>query len=146
MTAVLLDTNALVWLVTDPGKVAPAALEVLSDTRTEVFVSAVSAWEIAIKTRLGRLDGEPLLSAWTDVLADMTATDLAIGAGDAIFAGRLPWEHTDPFDRMIVAQAARRNLTIATSDRRVLDAALTPTLDTRWRSPRPRSGGKAPSE
>jgi len=47
-----------------------------------------------------------------------------------MLAGRLPWEHKDPFGRMILAQAARRNLTIPTSDSRVLRAALTPTLKT----------------
>jgi PIN domain nuclease of toxin-antitoxin system len=91
-------------------------------------VSAASAWEIAIKTRLGRLDGEPLLSAWSDIIASMTATELPIESADAIFAGRLPWEHRDPFDRMLVAQATRRNLTIATRDDKILGAALTPTL------------------
>jgi len=60
----------------------------------------------------------------------MSATELPIDAADAILAGRLPWDHRDPFDRMIVAQAARRNLTIATSDARMLRAALTPTLKT----------------
>jgi PIN domain nuclease of toxin-antitoxin system len=103
---------------------------VLSQPATEVMVSAASAWEIAIKTRLGRVDGDPLLSAWSDIIGDMTATELPIDAGDAILAGRLPWEHRDPFDRMIVAQAARRNLTVATGDTRILRAALTPTLKT----------------
>lgn len=128
--AVLLDTNALVWLVTAPEKVSDPAREVLSEPTTEVAVSAASAWEIAIKTRLGRLDGDPLLSAWSDILADMSATELPIDASDAILAARLPWEHRDPFDRVIVAQAARRNLTIATSDTRIIQAALTPTLKT----------------
>jgi PIN domain nuclease of toxin-antitoxin system len=128
--AILLDTNALLWLVTAPEKVSDSAREVLSEPTTEVMVSAASAWEIAIKTRLGRLDGDPLLSAWSDIVADMTGTELPIDAGDAILAGRLPWEHKDPFDRVIVAQAARRNLTIATSDTRIIRAALTPTLKT----------------
>jgi PIN domain nuclease of toxin-antitoxin system len=128
--AVLLDTNALLWLVSAPEKVSDSALQRLRDPGTEIMVSAASAWEIAIKTRLGRLDGQPLLSAWPDIIADMTATDLAIDAGDAILAGRLPWEHKDPFDRMLVAQAARRNLTLATSDADILRAALTPTLRT----------------
>ena len=126
--AVLLDTNALLWLVSTPERVSEAARDVLSAPGTEVMVSAASAWEIAIKTRLGRLDGEPLLSAWSDIIADMTATDLPIDSGDAILAGRLPWEHKDPFDRVIVAQAARRNLTIVTSDAHILRAALTATL------------------
>lgn len=128
--AILLDTNALLWLVTSPAKISDNAREVLSEPRTDVMVSAASAWEISIKTRLGRLDGDPLLSAWSDVIADMTATELPIDAGDAILAGRLPWEHKDPFDRVIVAQAARRNLTIATSDTNILRAALTSTLKT----------------
>jgi PIN domain nuclease of toxin-antitoxin system len=128
--AVLLDTNALLWLVSAPEKISDPARQLLGDPGTEIVVSAVSAWEIAIKTRLGRLNGEPLLSAWSDIIADMTATDLAIDAGDAILAGRLPWEHKDPFDRMLVAQAARRNLTLATSDAGILLAALTPTLKT----------------
>ena len=127
---VLLDTNALLWLVGALDKVSDSARQLLGDPETEIMVSAASAWEIAIKTRLGRLDGEPLLSAWSDIIADMAATDLAIDAGDAILAGRLPWEHRDPFDRMLVAQAARRNLTLATSDADILRAALTPTLKT----------------
>ncbi len=69
-----------------------------------------------------------LLSAWRDVVADMAARDLAIDAEDAIFAGRLTWDHADPFDRVLVAQAARRNLTIVTNDREILRAALTPTI------------------
>ena len=126
--AVLLDTSALLWLVSAPEKVSDSARELLRDPSTEIVVSAASAWEIAIKSRLGRLNGEPLLSTWSDILDDMTATELAIDAGDAILAGRLSWEHKDPFDRVLVAQAARRNLTLATSDADILRAALTPIL------------------
>jgi len=123
VTAILLDTNALLWLVTAPEKVSQSARQVLSESQTEILVSAASAWEIAIKSRLGRLDGDPLLSAWSDIVADMTASELPIDAADAILAGRLPWDHKDPFDRIIVAQAARRNLTIATSDTQIIRAA-----------------------
>lgn len=125
---VLLDTSALLRLVSAPEKLSDAARAVLREPSTAVWVSAASAWEIAIKTRLGRLDGNPLLSAWREVIADMTATDLPIKAEDTILAGRLLWEHKDPFDRMLVTQATRRNLTIATSDTRILQAALIPTL------------------
>jgi PIN domain nuclease of toxin-antitoxin system len=118
----------LLWLVGAPESLVPAAREAIADPDREVVVSAVSAWEIAIKTRLGRLGGEPLLAAWPDIMAAMTVTDLPIEAADAIMAGRLPWKHRDPFDRMIVAQAARRGLIIATRDAHILNAALTPTL------------------
>jgi PIN domain nuclease of toxin-antitoxin system len=125
---VLLDTHTLLWLVSTPSDVDASALAVIADPNTNVWVTAASAWEIAIKTRLGRLDGEALLSAWADIIADMSTTELPIESSDAILAGRLPWEHKDPFDRVIVAQALRRNLTIATRDSKILDAALTPTL------------------
>jgi PIN domain nuclease of toxin-antitoxin system len=125
---VLLDTHTLLWLASTPSDVDASTLAVLADPNTNVSVSAASAWEIAIKTRLGRLDGEALLSAWADIVADMSTTELPIESPDAILAGRLPWEHKDPFDRVIVAQALRRNLTIATRDAQILDAALTPTL------------------
>lgn len=69
---VLLDTHTLLWLVSDPSQVTAPALAILSRPDTNLWVTAASAWEISIKTRLGRLDGEPLLSAWTEILADMS--------------------------------------------------------------------------
>ena len=57
-----------------------------------------------------------------------STTELPIESSDGILACRLTWKHKDPFDRVIVAQAPRRNLTIATRDATILDAALTPTL------------------
>ncbi|SOJ55285.1 hypothetical protein MSIMFB_02774 [Mycobacterium simulans] len=125
---VVLDTHTLLWLVSTPESVSREARELLGQRSCTVWVSAVSAWEIATKTRLGRLDGDPLLSAWSDIVNDMAAAELAIDSADAIFAGRLPWEHRDPFDRMLVAQATRRNLTIATRDKQIIRAAFTPTL------------------
>ncbi len=126
--AILLDTHTLLWLASSPDQVSAEARETLADPGRKVAVSAVSAWEIAIKTRLGRLNGEPLLAAWPDIMASMALTEISIEAADGIMAGALPWDHRDPFDRMIVAQAARRGLTIATRDKHILGAALTPTL------------------
>jgi PIN domain nuclease of toxin-antitoxin system len=114
--------------VSAPDQLSANAREAISDPVREIAVSAASAWEIAIKTRLGRLDGEPLLAAWPDIMAAMAVTELPIEVPDAMMAGRLRWNHRDPFDRMIVAQAARRGLTIATRDADILNAALTPTL------------------
>jgi PIN domain nuclease of toxin-antitoxin system len=128
MTAFLLDTNALLWLVSTPDKIADPIRDTLADPTNELVVSAASAWEIAIKTRIGRLDGAPLLSAWDETLASMRAADLAINSADAALAGQLSWNHKDPFDRMIVAQATRRGYTIATSDDRITKSALTAVL------------------
>ena len=131
MTSILLDTNAFLWLVSAPDRIAAPARETFEDRTNELFVSAASAWEVAIKTRIGRLDGAPLLSTWNEVLSGMQVIDLSIESSDAITAGQLNWDHKDPFDRMIVAQAARRGLTIATSDDHVLRGAVTPVIDTR---------------
>ncbi|BBZ01891.1 twitching motility protein PilT [Mycolicibacterium chitae] len=125
---VLLDTHTLLWLVATPEQLRPEIREMLSNRKCAIWVSAASAWEIAIKTKLGRLDGEILLSAWSEILGDMAAGELSIDAQDAILAGRLPWEHRDPFDRVLVAQAVRRNLTVVTRDARILGASLAPTL------------------
>jgi PIN domain nuclease of toxin-antitoxin system len=125
---ILLDTHTLLWLVSMPTSVNADALATLSRPDVNLWVTAASAWEIGIKTRLGRLDGETLLSAWTDVLASMSTSELSVDAQDAILAARLPWDHRDPFDRVIVAQALRRNLTIATRDTKILEAGITPTL------------------
>ncbi|MCA0154902.1 type II toxin-antitoxin system VapC family toxin [Tsukamurella sp. M9C] len=130
MTAVLLDTNALLWLVKSPELVAPQALAVVGDPGNDLFVSAASAWEIAIKTRLGRLDGSGILSSWKETLESMAAQELAMDSADATLAGQLNWEHRDPFDRMIVAQATRRGLAIATSDRVIRQGAMTPIIAT----------------
>lgn len=131
MTAILLDTNALLWLAATPDKISAGERETLADPANELIVSAASAWEVAIKTRIGRLDGGPLLAAWDETLAAMNATPLAIESGDAIMAGQLNWTHKDPFDRMIVAQAARRSLTIATSDDQIATGALTAIMKIR---------------
>lgn len=125
---ILLDTHTLLWLLTEPTTLDPEALTHLSDPATSVWVSAASAWEIAIKTRLGRLDASTLLATWSSQLEAMRVDDLSIDSDDAILAGRLPWDHRDPFDRVIVAQALRRNLTLATRDATILAASLTPTL------------------
>ena len=130
--AVLLDTNAFLWLLVDPSQIAPRVRDHLAAPSTGLIVSAVSAWEVAIKTRARKLPGgENLLSVWDETLSRIRADGIDITAADAIMAGGLPWPHRDPFDRMLVAQAARRGLTLASSDAVVLAGATSPTLDTR---------------
>ncbi|MGV0810066.1 type II toxin-antitoxin system VapC family toxin [Mycolicibacterium setense] len=130
--AVLLDTSVLLWWVVEPDRIAEQVREQLAAPSVELTVSAASAWEVAIKVRAGKLrGGEALLSVWDETLSSIRADVIDITAADAIMAGGLPWPHRDPFDRMLVAQAARRGLTIASSDSAVLAGAISPTLDTR---------------
>lgn len=128
----LLDTCTLLDLAIAPGRLAPRAMAELNDPSTELLVSAVSAWEIAIKTRQGKLlGGEALLASWEQVLLDLRASPVGIDHADAIRAGGLPWAHRDPFDRMLVAQATRHNIPIVTRDEAILGAGVVRTLDSR---------------
>lgn len=109
----LLDTHALLWWLADDRRLSKAARQAIADPTTIVYVSAATAWEIAIKRALGKL------SAPNDLEEQMRAgglTELAISVGDALLAGTLPLHHADPFDRMLVAQAQRGGLTIVTRD------------------------------
>ena len=129
---VLLDTCTVLDLAIAPSRIAAAALAELGDPSVNLLVSAASAWEISIKTRRGRLPGgERLLNAWQRSLLDLRANPLGIDHDDAIRAGGLPWVHRDPFDRMLVAQAARLNVPLVTRDAVIIDAGVVPTLDTR---------------
>ena len=115
---VLLDTRILLWWLADDPALPPAARDPIADADTTVVVSAATAWEIAIKKAAGRLDApDDLLEA----LEVNSFDTLAITAAHARDAGALPAHHTDPFDRMLVAQARAEKLTLVTVDHRFAD-------------------------
>jgi PIN domain nuclease of toxin-antitoxin system len=110
----LLDTHAFLWWLADDPKLHPQARERLADPKSVVFVSSVTIWEIAIKSRLGKLD-----AGSADLLEEITANDfleLPVSARHALLAGSLPGHHEDPFDRMLIAQAWMEELTLVTRD------------------------------
>lgn len=112
----LLDTHVLLWwLAEDPALPAEVAAAV-ADPANDVFVSAATAWEIAIKRAAGKLESPADLEG--QVLAG-GFRPLGITLGHALVAGALPLHHGDPFDRMLVAQAMAESLTIATRDERI---------------------------
>jgi PIN domain nuclease of toxin-antitoxin system len=109
----LVDTHVLLWVLQNSRRMAPAARAALGADGAEVFVSAASGWEIGIKAASGKL------RAPDDLLAEVTASGfivLPITLEDGLAAGALPRHHTDPFDRMLVAQAIARQLTLVTVD------------------------------
>ncbi|MDW4896779.1 MULTISPECIES: type II toxin-antitoxin system VapC family toxin [Streptomyces] len=109
----LLDTHVALWWLSDSDELSDPVKELL-DTEPSVHLSAVSAWEIAIKQSLGKLDGPDDLA---ERVRDSQFTALPITAGHGVRAGRLPALHRDPFDRILVAQAQIEGMTVVTRDK-----------------------------
>lgn len=112
----LLDTHVLLWWLSDDRALTRSARQAIADPAATVYVSAASAWEISIKTALGKLSAPNDLE---DQIKNSDLTELPVTVVDAVAAGALPRHHDDPFDRMLVAQAQRRGLTILTRDRSI---------------------------
>ena len=121
MSALLLDTHALLWWLDDDRRLGPAARHAIQTG--EVFVSIVSLWEIALKHGLGKLAiaAEPVAHAIDR--SGFATLDLARHHCFAL--ARLPHHHRDPFDRMLVAQAESEQLPMMTADRRLAAYPLT---------------------
>jgi len=128
VSAYLLDTHVLLWLLGDPGRVAPAVRTRLADRAVDLLVSAASALEIATKQRLGKVDAGDLVDAWARRTAEIGAVQLPVTAEHAVLAGRLEWPHRDPFDRLLVAQAVVENATLVTQDAAIAAFGRAPVL------------------
>lgn len=117
MTALLLDTHAYVWALTDPDRLSSRARAAIEEPSNVVYVSAASAWEMAIKYRAGRWpEAEILLAQHDDLISRLGAQSLDISAVDAIRAGSLDWDHADPFDRVLAAQSLLHHAELLTRD------------------------------
>jgi len=114
----LLDTHVFVWLVSPPtGGVPEHVMEALDVPGSRCVVSAVSAFEVATKVRLGKFDAaRDLVARWHHYVDRLGAQRLDLSSEHAIEAGRLDWDHRDPFDRLLAAQAHIDGLTFVTSD------------------------------
>lgn len=124
----LLDTHVLLWLLGEPSRVPAPVRDLLADPEVELLVSAVSALEVATKHRLGKLQAGDLLDSWQHRLVDLVATELPVTAEHALLAGRLVWDHRDPFDRLLVAQAVVENAVLVTQDSVILQFDRAPVL------------------
>jgi PIN domain nuclease of toxin-antitoxin system len=109
----LLDTNAFIWWIDDSRRLRAPARDAIRSPENEVVVSAVSAWEIALKVRLRKLRFDADLVEQTDV-NDFQRLEITFEHASA--AGALPLHHRDPFDRMLAAQARHEGLTLVTDD------------------------------
>lgn len=113
MTRLLLDTQVFIWAVMDSPKLSRKARDTMLEAR-QIYVSAVSIWEIAIKARLGKIAADP--QAMVRAISDSGFIELAISAQHALGVEHLAMHHNDPFDRLLVAQAIAEPVRILTSD------------------------------
>lgn len=126
----LLDTCTLIWLAGDQTRLSPAAKAALQSSRQPVFVSAVSAWEIALKKARGKIGFALPVSQWFPaMLSRFALQELPITAAVAARSCELPPLHGDPFDRILIATAMENQLALMTPDQTI---AQYPNLKTIW--------------
>ena len=113
----LLDTHTFIWWANNDPSLSPAVTVALGDRNNEIFLSAVSTWEMAIKIALGKLTiAQPLRSFVLSQIALYQFQPLTITYDHTYQVESLPAHHNDPFDRLLIAQAVVEDLVILTRD------------------------------
>ena len=126
----LLDTCTLLWLTSDQTKLSPAARQALSVNAGQLYVSAISGFEIAQKVAKGKLVLPKPPTDWMGLALRLHGLkSLALGMESAVAAGALPALHADPFDRLLIASAQAHRLTLLTPDPLIQQY---PSLMTLW--------------
>ena len=118
----LLDTHVMLWLFGDRRRIARRQLSMLADPQNEVYVSAASTWEVAIKVAIGKLKLPDEQDAAVYLPVSIRRAGLAqlpITAEHTYAVASLARHHNDPFDRLLVAQARAAEMTIVTNDRMI---------------------------
>ena len=116
----LLDTQAWLWMVADPDRLSRRARRLVQRADTELFLSAATAWEIAIKWSIGKLTlpADPV-EYMRSRIGQTGVRALAIRHEHGAQVARLPPHHRDPFDRLLIAQAMVEDLVLLTGDRQI---------------------------
>lgn len=113
----LLDTSTFLWLASDSPKLSATAREIFERPDNEVFLSSVSAWEIAVKHALGNLPlPDPPEVFVPEIRRQMLVQSLPLEEEATLYLSKLPAHHRDPFDRMLICQAIAEGMILVTSD------------------------------
>ena len=113
----LLDTHVFLWFILDNEKISSKALNIISNRNNELFLSAASGWEVAIKAHLGKiqLNNNPEIFI-PEHLSANSIKSLPIKMSHMLHTFTLPFHHKDPFDRLIISQAQLEKMSIITAD------------------------------
>jgi PIN domain nuclease of toxin-antitoxin system len=114
----LLDTQIILWWLTDPKLIAPKSSKIISNKENPIFISSASLWEMAIKKSLGRLTLPRNIS---ELLQAEGFQIMPIGHEEALGISDLPPIHQDPFDRILVMQTKLYNCVLITRDKNIME-------------------------
>lgn len=112
----LIDTHAFLWYIQASRKLSPKAADVLEDPSQSLYFSIASLWEISIKMGLGKLTLDNSFHELKALLSRLSIEILPITFADTETYLNLPLHHRDPFDRILIAQAMNRSLSLVTAD------------------------------
>lgn len=129
MTRLLLDTHVFIWAISEPKRLSTKARNAIVKLENQVYVSPVTAYELSYKHRQGKLpSGAAIVTSFARQVAHLLAFELPVSAPHALAAGQLDWDHRDPFDRILAAQAMVEGLTLVTADEDLQAFEPVPTL------------------
>jgi PIN domain nuclease of toxin-antitoxin system len=115
----LLDTHVFLWSIGDTGQLSRKAISAIRDEDNEIFISAVSLWEISIKARIGKLELHGIeVKDLLGIIDEMDFETVNMSAEDAIEYSELNEKtHNDPFDRMLIQQCINRNMVMISKNK-----------------------------
>lgn len=117
LTRLLLDTHAFLWAIAEPKKLSSKARNAITKLENSLYVSPITAYELSYKHQQGKLpSGTAMVTSFARQVAHLYASELPICAPHTLAAGQLDWEHKDPFDRILAAQAMVEGLTLVTAN------------------------------
>lgn len=113
----LLDTHTFLWMAGDPVSLSENVREIVEEKNNHLYLSAASAWEIAMLQQLKRLELPDVPQRFVaEALQQLNVLPISIGFTTAISAATLPFIHRDPFDRLIIAEALKEKMVVLTKD------------------------------
>jgi len=116
----LLDANVLIWFLFEPEALTPRVRRLINEESNELFVSRATLWEMSARAARGRLDMPGgSIQYVVDRMAELRIVEVPIQLSDILGTEKLDHHHHDPFDRILVAQALDRGLTILTADNEI---------------------------
>ena len=123
----LIDTHVLIWIRREPHRLPQRVTALLNDNQQNIFVSAISAWEIGTKLRIGKLDfPQNFLDTFEDSACQLGFEPLALTAQHAVEGAKIGSPHKDPFDRMLAGQALVEDLKLVSADPHFRSSGIEP--------------------